>query len=444
MTTRRISNRAITILLVVAIINLGMNRSAQGFDSFCITVHSDITSDVLKIFQASPCAITKVSAANQGQDQLDSEGVLDIPAACNAVGGIQYLLKYKQSPHYQAFHHFDRIPATSSIGAELASNLNDFLDSRAYITTEWHNVQIDMAAGNNDAALAALGRALHAVQDFFAHSDYVDLEYGLLGKPGDDQTALAALLDRNNVLLPPNSLLFTSYGYSPTSTSLEQPPDLLGYTHGTFAKDSPKKNVESQILLGSGITKFDAAKSAAFLASFQFVSSIPKIGDLLQNACPANHPPTKTLPAHITENGDPNEKSGPLGSGNGQWLVPRSPVAYAIFFTNESAATAPVQQVTITDTVDVAKFEMNNVTIGLINAAGNIVTPPALPLAQNPFSGTIDLRPAQTLLVRVTAALDGNSGNLTWVLSSLYRLPGSRRPIPWWDFSRRALRALSF
>jgi hypothetical protein len=92
------------------------------------------------------------------------------------------------------------------------------LNSRSYIISEYNNIQTYAAAGNTAGALAALGRALHALQDFFAHSNYVDLEFNLAGNPGDAQQALNALVPKrpiNGLRLgegPKTRIIFSSMG----------------------------------------------------------------------------------------------------------------------------------------------------------------------------------------------------------------------------------------
>ena len=383
---------------------------AHGFASFCFNVHGDITTAALNKLNASPCTIAKVIAGNIGQDQTEGQGWLASQVGCNLASKVSYSI----NGQYVPAHHFDRVPVTSSIGAALAANLNDFLQSRSYLITQWNAVQTNIASGNNDAALAALGRGLHALQDFFAHSNYVDLAYGLAGNPGDSSQALAAVLDMTGTLQPPASLLFTSYGSTPGG-DLEQPPDILNYTHGTYAKDWALKNPESQISLSAGVTKFTAAENAAIAASSQFINSIPGVSKIL-NAANCN---PKSHSGQIIESGDPNDKSGPQGVGSSQWLSILSPVPYAIFYTNEATASAPAQKVIITDPIDVRNFDLNTAYLGPIGIPNGVVTPPSVPLAQNPFNTTVDLRPYQNLLLRITASLSSSTGTVMWTFQSL-------------------------
>jgi hypothetical protein len=76
--------------------------------------------------------------------------------------------------------------------------------------------------------------------------------------------------------------------------------------------------------------------------------------------------------------------------------------------------------VTVTDALNTANFDLSTVALGPIAFAGQVVTPPAVPLvALGKFSTDLDLRPSTNLIVRVTASLNVQSGVLSWSMTSL-------------------------
>jgi hypothetical protein len=118
--------------------------------------------------------------------------------------------------------------------------------------------------------------------------------------------------------------------------------------------------------------------------------------------------------------GDPNEKSGPHGIGSARYLSASQKLSYAIFFDNDPTATAPAQTVTVSDTLNGATLDLTTVTLGPISFVDTVITPPSIPLnLVGTFSANADLRPAQSLIIAVTAALNSSTGTLTWTFKSL-------------------------
>jgi hypothetical protein len=129
---------------------------------------------------------------------------------------------------------------------------------------------------------------------------------------------------------------------------------------------------------------------------------------------------TTTLPVTPVGSYDPNDITGLPGVGSERYLTNTSPFTYLIQFENLAAATAPAQQVTVTDALNTANFDLSTVALGPIAFAGQVVTPPAVPLvALGKFSTDLDLRPSTNLIVRVTASLNVQSGVLSWSMTSL-------------------------
>jgi hypothetical protein len=114
---------------------------------------------------------------------------------------------------------------------------------------------------------------------------------------------------------------------------------------------------------------------------------------------------------------DPNDKFGSSGSGKARYLTGKEPLRYQIDFTNEATATAPAQRVVVTDALDASKVDLSTFSLGPINFGSTVVAPPEV--GQTQFSTTVDLRPAQDLLVDVSASLNMTTGLLTVTLQAI-------------------------
>ena len=119
---------------------------------------------------------------------------------------------------------------------------------------------------------------------------------------------------------------------------------------------------------------------------------------------------------------DPNDKVGPSGVGAENHYRPDGQTfPYTIRFENLDTATAPAQEVVVTDSLDTAVFDLDTFRFGAITfgEAGRIVPPADV----TSFEATVDLSdPAlggldATLLV--TGALDVESGVVTWRFATL-------------------------
>jgi hypothetical protein len=123
---------------------------------------------------------------------------------------------------------------------------------------------------------------------------------------------------------------------------------------------------------------------------------------------------------------DPNGIVGPSGVGGQRWTAGVPALSYAVLFNNEPTATAPAQQVIVTQplgpNVNLATLKLLGATIP--NGSSNIQVP-VPPGAFNPAAGVaefttnVDLRPNQSLLVNVDAKLDPTARTLTWTFTSI-------------------------
>lgn len=113
---------------------------------------------------------------------------------------------------------------------------------------------------------------------------------------------------------------------------------------------------------------------------------------------------------------DPNDKYGSAGIGVARFVIDNTSFSYNVVFENKPNATAPAQEVLVTDQLDVGKLDLSTFTFGPINFGNTQITPP--PGLQQ-YATDVDLRPANNLIVRVNAGLDSTTGLITWRFISL-------------------------
>jgi hypothetical protein len=151
---------------------------------------------------------------------------------------------------YRAEHHCDREPGVADADA--------FNATMAYIHQQRDAAANHSAAGEPKKAIEALGRALHALQDCYSHSNIVDL-------PEQQAAYRDAFFDK---LGPVPGLRLVSY--EPGADDPER-PEGDGYPHGDFAKDDADKNAECRMVLADGRTKFETARDLAKQTTTEFL-----------------------------------------------------------------------------------------------------------------------------------------------------------------------------
>lgn len=118
----------------------------------------------------------------------------------------------------------------------------------------------------------------------------------------------------------------------------------------------------------------------------------------------------------ISGSADPNDKVGSRGAGTAHYLTGAEPLRYVIFFENLATATAPAQIVHINDQLNGTLLDLATLSLGPISFSDTTVAPPP---GLSEFTKEVDLRPAQELLVRIEAALNKETGALTWQFTTL-------------------------
>ena len=112
---------------------------------------------------------------------------------------------------------------------------------------------------------------------------------------------------------------------------------------------------------------------------------------------------------------DPNDITGPAGFGPDRFVSADAALAYTIRFENLAAATAPAQEVVVTQTLDpdldFTTFEFVSFGVGpsVVNLAAG----------RSSFALRFDLRPERNLLLDMTGDLNVETGVITWRFTSL-------------------------
>src|SRR5579859_2417123 len=154
--------------------------------------------------------------------------------------------------------------------------------------------------------------------------------------------------------------------------------------------------------------------TSPFSAILTFLQSIPLafITPPPPAHAPVDSPPTSCRVGAI----DPNEEYGTPGVGNARYVGNSSLLTYVTAFQNLPQATAPAQQVVISDQLDGTKFDLKTFSLGPIQFGTTTVVPPP---NVSQYSTIVDLRPANNLIVRFTGSLETNTGLATWRFTSL-------------------------
>lgn len=123
----------------------------------------------------------------------------------------------------------------------------------------------------------------------------------------------------------------------------------------------------------------------------------------------------------IIQSYDPNDKVGSRGAGLAQYLTGGEPLRYTVLFENLPTASAAAQEVVITDQLDGSKVDFATFSLGPISFSDKTVVPPP---GLSQYSTSVDLRPANDLIVGINARLDKTTGLLTWRFTSIDPLTG--------------------
>src|SRR5688500_1894918 len=149
---------ALAFVLVPSLALLALLPAASAFESLPGGPHDDITGAAARASGFPESAVEALQEAVRAVDFRDNA----LEPSATKVDRID------ATEDYRPEHHCDRVPP--------AGDLHSFNATVAYLA-ERSAVAVPAAqARDGEAAVAALGQVLHAVQDCMSHSNAVDLE----------------------------------------------------------------------------------------------------------------------------------------------------------------------------------------------------------------------------------------------------------------------------
>jgi len=224
---------------------LGM-PAATAFRSFPpgSSVHDGITKDA-----AAPLGFPGKAAAALAQATRRPD-YDEMKISLNGNGS----LRMGVTSQYLPFHHCDRLPGISDADA--------FKDTALYVAQQREVALADLRNGQAQDAGWAIGRALHALQDCFAHSDIVRGGF-------DAEQYYERAVTTGGDPLP--GLHVT--GFDPTARDTASPPG-DPYPYSRFNLDANTDSPMATTLLPDGNTCFEHARQDAIAASRMYLQSI--------------------------------------------------------------------------------------------------------------------------------------------------------------------------
>lgn len=228
-----------TALLGLAIALIGVSAlPGEAFNSLpCGSLHAKLTQEAARSFGFTRQGVALLVEGNHLQDWGQ--------VSFNLLPGKAWLVP---NEHYRPGDHFDRVSVEEGHSAAFVRGIEALAGFRAGAVRS-------IAAGELGPGLRLIGRASHGLQDFFSHSNFVDLT-GV-----EQDRVLGVLAGRAPASAAPAALKLT--GYHP-ATGRDLPGDDFG--HDAYAKDAPGGNEEAEKRLGAK-TKHRLAYEAARAAT---------------------------------------------------------------------------------------------------------------------------------------------------------------------------------
>lgn len=155
------------------------------------------------------------------------------------------------TPVFHPSHHCDRVPP--------AGDRQAFQDTVAYVHQQ-RGIAANLSLLDPEAALRALGRALHAVQDCFSHTNAVDL-------PAHDRQRLLDALLRGG----PTPAGLRLMGSDPAAHVIGLPAG-DGFAHDLHNLDDHDGSPAAGLAMPDGRTRHEAALALARDATHAFLS----------------------------------------------------------------------------------------------------------------------------------------------------------------------------
>jgi uncharacterized repeat protein (TIGR01451 family) len=179
-----------------------------------------------------------------------------------------------------------------------------------------------------------------------------------------------------------------------------------------FRAPISQKQLVYSLIKAAAVCALDFTALGKIAAFLDFYLSLDKIrGSCMGPKKSPGRTPVAPVGAY-----DPNDKVGPRGHGAPHYISGQEPLPYTIFFENKSTATAPAEQVLITDQLDVTKYDLNSFTLGMVTFGNTTVTPPP---GLSEWTTQVDLRPAKPTIVNIHGELNKRTGVITWRFNSI-------------------------
>jgi hypothetical protein len=169
-------------------------------------------------------------------------------------------------------------------------------------------------------------------------------------------------------------------------------------------------------LWAAGVVLLQCADEVGFIGSEAVLDPVTVIGSGLIDTASCGSGLFDYLYADGVVSRDPNEKNGPQGFGEEGYISGSAPIPYGIFFENLATATAPAQEVFITDQLDVDNLDLCTFSLGPISFGDKTVIPPP---GSTEYLTEVDRRPGKNLVVIVQAHLDKVTGIVEWRFVSI-------------------------
>jgi len=119
---------------------------------------------------------------------------------------------------------------------------------------------------------------------------------------------------------------------------------------------------------------------------------------------------------------DPNDKKGPAGYTDMNYISYPNELLYSVYFENLDSATAPAQTVSITDTLNLAVYDIHSFRFGPVQ----FDTLSIMPLVGDAkdFTEYYDMRPAKDIILKIEGHADTLTGIVIWDFTSLDPMTG--------------------
>ena len=193
---------------------------------------------------------------------------------------------------------------------------------------------------------------------------------------------------------------------------------MLDIAASVFGGRVPSTITNKSLQTASNLINVSGNTKSAFDNWFSFFK---KLNGLDYDPCEPPSPPSPNKPVlppvdiKVVVPRDPNDILGPQGFGDDHWVKAGTPLGYTIRFENQASATAPAQQVTITQNLD-TDLDLRSFRLGDFGW-GDIVID--VPDNRAFFSERLDLTADKGFLLDVLAGIDVTKGQIFWTLTTI-------------------------